>query len=189
MKELDKEKINENITELSEHFAASFGALADLFAEWRKPEVARRVVDSLIGGNRQAFQKLLRVNGPPPDPVNPPPPLLPTGWNFCTIVIGLIEVLTPRKRVDCYRLRPDLTDAEWTMFRSILLYCARHGIPVPDGVPPRGFHVIEDVIVPAGEFLNLLIAAGLVEFGSFCFVDGALELQITSPERFCTGLP
>ena len=56
--DLTNEKIEAAVAELSDEFARRVGGLADLFDSWRRPEVARALIDSMISGDREAFGDL-----------------------------------------------------------------------------------------------------------------------------------
>jgi hypothetical protein len=181
---IDERAVEEVMDALSNELAARFGALSDTFGEWREPEVARSVFEIVLAGDREGFQRLLR-SGPAGDPLEPPDRLIPNGPKFCTLVAEIVEGLIERRLAPCSRVRTDLTPAETSKYIAIVYSCIRDGCLPP--LEPVAFAEgkCKGTIVPAGEFLNRLKAAGLVE-DCMCPVDGGIRAQLTPPERMCT---
>jgi hypothetical protein len=184
---IDEQAVEEAMDVLGGELAARFGALSDTFGEWRKPETARAVLESVLAGDREGFHELLPagLDGPGPDPLDPPDGQIPRGPKFCTIVAEVVEKLVPMRRVACSRVRTDLTPAEKARYLAIVLSCLRDG-----SLPPLEPVVFSEgkckgTVVPAGVFLTRLQAAGLVEDCS-CLVDGGIQAQLTPPEQMCT---
>lgn len=184
---IDEQAVGEAMDVLSSELAARFGALSDTFGEWRKPEIARAVLESLLAGDREAFHELLPAgfDGPEPDPLEPPDTRLPRGPKFCAIVAEVVEKLVPARRVPCSRVRTDLSPAEKSRYIAIVLSCLRDGClpPLEPVVFSQGKCM--GIVVPSGEFLNRLQAAGLVE-NCTCLVDGGIQAQLTPPAQMCT---
>ena len=55
--ELSDKAIDEAIAGLSDQLAREAGAFAEVFQSWRRPEVAREVVESLLSGNGGDVQR------------------------------------------------------------------------------------------------------------------------------------
>jgi len=184
---IDEKAVDEAMDLLSSELAARFGALSDTFGEWRKPETARAVLESFLAGDRDGFHELLPAgfDGPGPDPLEPPDTWIPKGPKFCIFVAEVVEKLVPLRRVPCTRVRTDLSAAEKARYIAIVYSCMRDGCLPP--LEPVVFSVgkCSGIVVPAGEFLNRLEAAGLVE-NCTCLVGGGIEAQLTPPERMCT---
>src|SRR5262249_22607948 len=113
--EVNEKAIKETMAELSAGFARNAGAVADVLARWRKPEVARAVIDSVLAGDGRAFRELARLD---PDPVGPPIRNIPDFRDFCTILFEVAEKLSPRPQVTVCRLRidPPLSGPERVLF-------------------------------------------------------------------------
>ena len=184
---VDEQAVEEALDVLGSELAARFGALSDTFGEWRKPETARAVLESVLAGDREGFHELLPdgLDGPGPDPLDPPDDRIPRGPKFCTIVAEVVEKLVPVRRVPCSRVRTDLSPAEKSRYIAIVLSCVRDGCLPP--LEPVVFSPgkCTGIVVPAGEFLTRLEAAGLVE-NCTCLVDGGIQAQLTPPEQMCT---
>lgn len=184
---IDEQAVGEAMDLLSSELAARFGALSDTFGEWRKPETARAVLESVLAGDREGFHKLLPAGfgGPGPDPLDPPDPRIPKGPKFCIFVAEVVEELVPAREVPCSRVRTDLSPAEKARYIAIVVSCLREGCLPP--LEPVAFEVgkCKGIVIPPGEFLNRLEAAGLVE-GCTCRVDGGIKAQLTPPEQMCT---
>ena len=89
------------------------------------------------------------------------------------------------RMVPCSRVRTDLTPAEKSRYLAIVVSCFRDGC-----LPPLQPVIFEQgkckgTVVPAGEFLTRLKAAGLVE-DCWCSVDGGIQAQLTPPAQMCT---
>lgn len=184
---IDEQAVEEAMDVLSSELAARFGALSDTFGEWRKPETARAVLESVLAGDREGFHKLLPAgfDGPGPDPLDPPDPRIPKGPTFCTIVAEVVEKLVPMRKVPCSRVRTDLSPAEKARYIAIVFSCLRDGCLPP--LEPVIFSEgkCKGIVIPAGDFLTRLQAAGLVE-DCTCLVDGGITAQLTPPAQMCT---
>jgi hypothetical protein len=184
---IDEQAVEEAMSVLSTEIAARFGALADTFGRWREPETARAVLESVLAGDRDAFHELLPAgfDGPGPDPLDPPDPSLPKGPKFCIVVAEVVEKLVPTRMVPCSRVRTDLTPAEKSRYLAIVVACLREGClpPLEPVVFAEG--KCKGTVVPPGEFLTRLQAAGLVE-DCRCPVDGGIQAQLTPPTQMCT---
>lgn len=183
---VDDEAVEAAMDLLGSELAARFGALSDTFGEWRRPETARAVLESVLAGDREGFHKLLPagLDGPGPDPLDPPDIRLPKGPTFCTIVAEVVESLVPTRRVACSRVRTDLSPQEKARYLAIVVSCLRDGClpPLEPAVFAEGG--CKGIVVPAGEFLTRLKAAGLVE-DCICSVDGGIKAQLTPPTQMC----
>jgi hypothetical protein len=161
---LDEGAIEARVGELSEGFAERVGALADLFARWRKPEVARAVVDSLIAGDREAFQELSEVD-------LPIPPL-----DRCAWIIEVVEKVVPVPRAEeVCRIRELLSPAEKRLYLAIVLEFRQQG-----QLPP----IDASGAIQPGKFLEALKAADLVHCEPE-WAGSGLEQVIGKPERLC----
>lgn len=184
---IDERAVGEAMDLLSSELAARFGALSDTFGEWRTPETARAVLESVLAGDREGFHKLLPAgfDGPGPGPLDPPDPTIPKGPKFCTFVVEVVEELIPKREIPCSRVRTDLSPAEKARYLAIVASCFRDGCLPP--LEPVAFEVgkCKGIVVPAGEFLTRLKAAGLVE-DCTCTVDGGIKAQLTPPAQMCT---
>jgi hypothetical protein len=184
---IDEQAVGEAMDMLSSELAARFGALSDTFGEWRKPETARAVLESVLAGDREGFHKLLPggFDGPEPDPLDPPDNRIPKGPRFCTMVAEVVEKIIPARRVPCSRVRTDLSPAEKARYLAIVYSCFRDGCLPP--LEPVTFTEgkCTGIVVPPGEFLTRLTNAGLVE-SCTCLVDGGITAQLTPPEQMCT---
>ena len=185
--QIDERAVEEAMGVLSTELAARFGVLADTFGEWRKPEAARAVLETFLAGDRGGFHKLLPsgFDGPGGDPLEPPDKRLPKGPKFCVFVAEIVEKIVPTRRVPCSRVRTDLSPAEKSRYLAIVVSCLREGClpPLEPVVFAEG--KCKGTIVPAGEFLTRLQAAGLVEECT-CTVDGGIQAQLTPPAQMCT---
>lgn len=185
---IDEQAVGEAMAVLSSELAARFGALSDTFGEWRKPESARAVLESVLAGDREGFHGLLPAgfDGPGPDPLDPPDPRLPRGPKLCTIVAEVVEKLVPAREVPCSRLRTDLSPAEKARYIAIVFSCLRDGcLPPLETVTLSEIGKCKGIVIPPGEFLNRLDSDGLVE-DCTCTVDGGIKAQLTPPEEMCT---
>jgi hypothetical protein len=170
---LDDGTIDRLIGELSDEFAERAGALADLFATWRKPEVARAVIDSLISDDRDAFRQLSEVELPVPV------------LDRCFWLVEVIEKVVPVPRTEVCRLRGDLSTEERRRYIAIVLEFRQRGLALPPIEPTSGGSGSSiGPIVPPGEFLEALRAEGLVTCGEEG-TGGGLEHVIARPERMC----
>jgi hypothetical protein len=166
--------------EFSSGLAARFGAIADTFGEWRKPETARAVLESLLTGDREALRELL------PDPLDPPDPRIPRGPRLCRFILEMVEIaLEEVTVVSCTRLRTDLSHSEKHLYIAIVLSCLRDGcLPPLEATDLTEIGACKGMIIPPGQFLERLAEAGLVEECE-CTVDGKIGLQLTPPAEMC----
>jgi hypothetical protein len=175
---LNQEDVETSIAELSEEFARRVGALADLFASWREPDVARAVIDSMIEGDPKSFGKLsrpLKWDFPPIDGI---PPVL----GKCYWLSEVIEkIVPPRTEVVC-RLRMDLSPTERARYYMLVLQFSRLG-KMPALQAPSSPSFLGPV-VPPGEFLEALKAENLVTCREEP-VDNGLSLVLGPPSRVC----
>jgi hypothetical protein len=167
---LDEDTIERSMAELSDEFAQRVGALADLFARWREPEVARKVIDSMIAGDGAAFRDLIDLD-------LPVPPL-----NKCIWLTEFIEKVVPIDTREVCRLRNDLSREERVRYVVIVLEFRRRGeLPVMEPSPGADF---VNAPIPPGPFLNALKAEGLVTCEQEQ-VGGGLERVIQKPKLLC----
>jgi hypothetical protein len=169
---LDDDTIERNLAELSETFARNVGALADLFSTWREPEVARKVIDSLIAGDGATFRELSEVD-------LPLPPLGKCAW-----IIELIEKVANVDTALVCRKRSDLSPEEQARYIAIALEFRRRGeLPpiVSTGDPVLG---LVEPVIPPGPFLDALRAEGLVTCDEEQ-IGGGLILAPAKPKEFC----
>jgi len=175
---LNQEDVETSIAELSDEFARRVGALADLFARWREPDVARAVIDSMIAGDPEAFRKLsrsLKWNFPPIDGI---PPVL----GKCLWLSELIEKIVPPRTEMVCRLRTDLSPAERARYYMLVLQFSRLG-KMPALQAPSSPSFLGPV-VPPSEFLEALKAENLVTCQEEP-VDNGLSLVLGPPSRVC----
>ena len=160
----DEDAVEKAVAELSEGFAERAGALADLFARWREPEVARAVLDSLIAGDREAFRDLSEID-------LPIPPL-----DMCAWIVEVIEKVVPVRITGEVCSVPELLSPEQRrLYIAIVLEFWQKGQPTP--IDASG-------VVSPGLFLDALKAAGLVN----CVpqsTGAGLEPVIGKPQRIC----
>ena len=57
---IDEQAVEEAMDVLSTELAARFGALADTFGQWRKPETARAVLESVLAEIKKGFTSCCR---------------------------------------------------------------------------------------------------------------------------------
>jgi hypothetical protein len=177
--ELSEDAIDEAIAALSDEFAREVGAFADLFENWRKPDVARAVVESLLDNDRDRFNKLLKpaIDQPGPLDGDPDKQML-----ICYKLLLLLEKLGRfriTKAEEICRLRTDLSPEERRRYLAIALQFrdtdpqAFLFTPTPDvGDIALG----EGPIIPVGPFLDALKAEGLVS----CETDNTISRIDTS---------
>jgi hypothetical protein len=167
--DLDEETVERSMAQLSETFARNVGALADLFSRWRDPDVARKVIDSVIAGDGAAFRDLSELDLP----------ISPLGK--CIWLTELIEKVASVDTVTVCRKRDDLSPEEERRYIAIVLEFQRRGeLPPMDST---GSPFINPVI-PPGPFLRALKAENLVS----CVeeqIGGGLKLAPARPKEFC----
>ena len=168
--ELNDSTVERSMTELSESCARNVGAVADLFTRWREPEVARKVIESIIAGDGAAFRDLGDLD-------LPIPPL-----NICIWLFELVEKVAPSDTVDVCRLRTDLSRDEFARYVAIVWEFRRRG-----QLPPIAATSTTDLrgpVIPPGPFLTALQAEKLV----ICEkepVNGGLALAPARPTHVC----
>lgn len=157
--DISEEATNRALADLSDEFAREVGALANVLNSWRRPEVARKVVESLLSNDREAFNRLLQP-GIDPEGVDP------EGIRImhCLKLLLLAEKLGQLKLIKgpmVCRLRTDLSLAERLrylaiarQFRNVFIWedSAARDLSA-EGVGP---------IVEAGPFRDALEAEGLL---------------------------
>jgi hypothetical protein len=176
--ELSENAIDEAIAALSDEFAREVGAFADLFESWRKPDVARAVVESLLDNDRDRFSALLKpaIDHPGPLDGDPDKQML-----ICYKVLLLLEKLGRfriTKTEEICRLRTDLSPEERRRYLAIALQFrdtdpAFLFTPTPDA---GDIGLAEGPVIPAGPFLEALKAEGLVS----CKTDNTISRIDTS---------
>jgi hypothetical protein len=181
----DEKMVEESMSELSAGFAKNAGAIADLLNRWREPNVARTVLDSLLGHDERAFRDLIGIDpgGPVPDqlpdPAGPPFPDRPVVRNFCTVIFEVAQKLVPAKYARVCRLRTDLSLREARLYIFIVRRC---GLVIDEftvaGSPGP--------IVPDGPCLQALIDANLVTCNWEPVANG-IALQFGPPTRVCSA--
>jgi hypothetical protein len=160
--ELSEEAIDEAIAGLSDEFAREVGVLADVFESWRRPEVAREVVESLLNRDREAFNALLE---PGLDPTSGDPEVIRISLCYKLLLIaeklGRIKVI-PGTTETC-RLRTDLSRDE--RLRYLVIASRYSDAEVWEDDAARGLSGIdsEGPVIPQGPFLDELRAEGLVK--------------------------
>jgi hypothetical protein len=187
---VNQKATEETMAELSNRLARNVGTVADVFARWREPEVARAVLDSVLTRDVRAFRELLGLDPDPPvrdglpDPADPPPPEIPEFPGFCSVVFEVTEKLVPREQAWVCRLRTDLSRDERIQFIAIAKRCGL----VVDTPPGSGFTAVggPGPIVPEGPCLQALAAAGLVKC-DWEPVDNGVAIQFGPPTDVCAG--
>jgi hypothetical protein len=171
--DLSEEVIETSISELSDEFARRVGALADLFASWRQPEVARAVIESMIWGDGEAFRDLQGDLD------------FPT-LGRCVWLSEVIETITRSRSEEVCRLRTDLSPDERRRYLALALYYSQRGeMPYVEAGPSTVFYRISPgPVIPPGPFLTALKAEGLVTCAPES-VGGGLGLVIGPPSRVC----
>jgi hypothetical protein len=160
----DEDAVEKAVGELSEGFAERAGALADLFARWREPEVARAVLDSLIEGDTRAFRDLSEID-------LPIPPL-----DRCAWIVEVLEkvVPVPITGEEC-RVPELLSPEQRRLYIAIVLeFWKKEQLPPIDA----------SGVIPPGPFLDALKAARLINCVPTSTGAG-LELVIGKPQRIC----
>lgn len=153
--ELSEEAINNAVGDLSEAFAREAGAFADVLESWRKPQVARRVVESLLNNDPKAFNALLQPGIDPPG-VDPD-----RGRLLCYKLLLLAEKLGQPKFTrgpEVCRLRTGLSRSERLRYLVIALRFGNAQI-WEDSLSAAGL----GPIIPSGPFLDALKAENLVD--------------------------
>lgn len=162
--ELSDKAIDEAIAGLSDQLAREAGAFAEVFQSWRRPEVAREVVESLLSGDGETFNALLRpgLDAFDPDPSDREA----VGIALCYKLLLLVEKIGQIKRIpsdtETCRLRTDLTADERRRYVAIAASFADAEIwEVGAG---RGLTALgeDGPVVPPGPFRDALRAEGLV---------------------------
>jgi hypothetical protein len=159
---------------LHRDLADRFSALSRLFAELGSPKGVRRLVDTLVSGDAEAFNRLI-------DPVDLPdiPQLGKCFWvreiiDRVVVTTTLVEVCT---------LREDLTGAELVLYLSI---ARRHGALIPLTAAEDAITALGDGEgIPPGPFLDELRANGLVTCTTRVKHDVSTKLGLGKPERVC----
>ncbi len=150
--DLSNERIEAAVAELSDEFARRVGGLADLFDSWRRPEVARALIDSMISGDREAFGDLHRGLDLP---------IL----NICAWVRDVVDVIVEASAsTRVCRLRTDLSPEECRRYLAIAFAFRERG-ELPYVAAPVGStsaNPLQGPVIPRGPFLTALEAADLV---------------------------
>lgn len=162
--ELSDKAIDEAIADLSDQLAREAGAFAEVFQSWRRPEVAREVVESLLNGDAEAFNALLQ---PGLDAFDPDPPDREAiGIALCYKVLLLVEKIGQIKRIpsdtETCRLRTDLTADERR--RYVAIAASFTDAEIWEVGAGRGLTALgeDGPVVPPGPFRDALRAEGLV---------------------------
>jgi hypothetical protein len=159
--EVNEKAIKDMMTGLSAGFARNAGAVADVLVRWRKPEVARAVIDSLLAGDARAFRELAGLE---PDPFGPPMPEVPEFRNFCTVIFEVAQTLAPQPKVRVCRLRivPPLSGQERTLLALMRLRCSV-AVGPPVFTAETGSPVFGPVVSGPEPCLEVLRNAGIVQ--------------------------
>ena len=155
---LSDETIDRAVAQVSDELAGEAGALADVLENWRRPEVARAVVESLLDNDRDRFSELLqfKIDGPgDPDERR---------RYICYKLLLLVEKLgqpkfLPGATETCY-LRTDLSPEERRRYLAIVLEFSDSG--QPPTLYDRGTVGLQGPEIPPGPFLEALKAERLV---------------------------
>jgi hypothetical protein len=164
--ELREGAIEEAISQFSAEFAREVGVFADLFEYWRKPDVARAVVESLLDNDRDAFNALLKPEVADPSPIDPRNgDLDETQFLLCYKLLLLLDKLgrmKVTKKQEICRLRTDLSPGERRRYLAIALQFGDGEIFVHERTPDGGRNSLQGPVIPPGPFLEALRAEGLV---------------------------
>jgi hypothetical protein len=167
------EQSDPRLNEVFQDLAKRFGALSQLFGQLSSPEAARKLLDSLAGGNAAAFNQIVdRVEIPV--------------YGKCFWVQELIErvVMTPTGFVEECWLRENLTPAERSLYR-IIAFRHSHETPVAKSMEVTLHERTGHRVIPPGAFLDELKANGLVTCERRMTYDTSTILVLGRPERVC----
>jgi hypothetical protein len=177
-KKIEKKDVQRAAAELSSEFARRVGGLADLFENWRKLDVARSVIDSLIAGDAEAFGKLSRsLAWEPGGSVRP--------LDACIFLRGVVEKIVESRSEKVRRLPPTLSSQQKAELFLIVRQANQNGWPMQFG--PEALIADQGRQVIGGpDFLNALVGAGLVSCGLETVADvSGLSLVFGPPRRVC----
>lgn len=154
-------------------FAARAGALADLLQRWRRPNVARTVVASLLADDGDTFRELLRDFDPP---------VIGKCWWVRAVIERMVAGVEFRS---VWRLRIDLTPAERRLYLRLALQFRESGASLP--ASGRGLRGAGEAgpEVPQGDFLDALRAEGLVSCADEPVEGVGLQQVLARPARIC----
>lgn len=163
--ELTDRAIDQAITDLGDRLARESAAYAEVFRTWRRPEVAREVVESLLDGDGERFNALLKpgLDAFDPDPADPEG----TRIALCYKLLLLVEKIGQIKRVpsttETCRLRTDLSTVERRRYVAIAARFA--DAEVWQAGAGRGLTTVggDGPVIPPGPFRDALRAEGLLE--------------------------
>ncbi len=175
---LKGEDFKEGVAELSSEFARRVGALADLFESWRKPDVARAVIDSLIAGDGGTFRKLSQ-------PLNWDPSGTPRPLDKCFFLRELVEKIVESRMEKVCRLPPAFSSDQRVLHFLTVMEARRKGWQMVYGpeelIADKGRQVIG-----GAEFLSALLAAGLVTCKDEPVAEvSGLSVVLGPPSRVC----
>jgi hypothetical protein len=160
-----KEMNNEVIGDLGDQLAREAAVYAEVFQSWRRPEVAREVIESLLNGDAETFNAMLQpgLDVFDPDPVDLEAIRIGLCYKLLLIVekIGQIKVI-PADTETC-RLRTDLTADERRRYVAIAAQFT--DAVIWEVGESRGLSSAlggDGPVVPPGPFLDALKAEGLV---------------------------
>lgn len=161
------------LDQVAADFAARAGALADLFARWRKPAVARTVIASLLADDGDTFRELLRDFDPP---------VLGKCWWVREVVDRVVA--TVELRTVC-RLRTDLTAGERALYLRLALQFREHAAVLAQ--PGGALDAIgaPGPEIPPGPFLDALRAEGLVTCADEPVESAGLQQVLAKPALLC----
>lgn len=154
-------------------FAERAGALADLFARWRRPALARTVIASLLADDGDTFRELLRDFDPP---------VLGKCWWVREVVEKVVA--STQMRTVC-RLRTDLTPGERLLYlRLVQRFRDRTAVlaEASSALDARGGVVAE---IAPGDFLEALRAEGLVICTEEPVEGAGLQQVLARPALLC----
>ena len=166
---------DDSLDQAADDFSARAGALADLLQRWRKPNVARTVIKSLLADDGDTFRELLRDFEPPV-------------LGKCFWVREIVEkiVAATEYRTVC-RLRTNLTPDERQLYLSLALRFRRQGAHAVFVESRDEMHLTGLVgpVVPPGPFLETLRAQGLVVCTEEPVEGAGLQQLLGPPARIC----
>lgn len=169
--DLSEETIETRISELSDEFARRVGALADLFESWRKPDVSRAVIESMILGDGEAFEDLQGEFDVP-------------FLGKCAWLSEIVEKIARVTSEKVCRLRTDLSPEERRRYLALCMEYRHRGELPHIEAPSTTQDGFLGPTIPPGPFLSALQTDGLVTCRTEAN-DGGLTLVIGPPSRVC----
>lgn len=175
----DEASIRAAMDQVADDAALRFGALADLLTEWRDPKVARRVVDSLLTGDSDAFREFSANHG------------FKTLDRCLWLRTVVDDMLKEQQKVTVWRLRTDLTPEQKRLYLTIALQFRQISGGGPYVVNGETTLITDPPfpnpgpVIPDGPFLEALKQAGLVVSSEEVVEGAGLSQTLSPPARTC----